>query len=59
MPVCSPTFVEVHVPVDVGYGAEVFFAVEASIGRSTIGHCYRFTDVLSPDWLLDHVQSAQ
>jgi len=47
---------KVHVPVDVRYGTEVFFAVEAAKCSSTVGQNDRTTRILSLDWSSNDVQ---
>ena len=48
---------KVHVPVDIRYGTEVFFAVEAAKCSSTVGQNNRATSILSLDWSPNYVQS--
>jgi len=47
---------KVHVPVDIRYGTEVFFAVKAAKCSSTISQNDRTTGILSLDWSPNYVQ---
>jgi len=47
---------KVHVPVDIRYGTEVFFAVEAAKCSSTVGQNNRAASILSLDWSPNYVQ---
>ena len=48
---------KVHMSVDVGYGTEVFFAVETAESRPTIRQHDRTTSILPLDWSSNYVQS--